>query len=90
LGCVFLQKQDEIGYSYYIKLWTKGVMDEITVYAETKNYNDPEARATLQQDIKKALYETVRIRVNVELVEEDGIPRQEGKAKRLIDAREEK
>ncbi|MHA2061440.1 MAG: phenylacetate--CoA ligase family protein, partial [Candidatus Sifarchaeia archaeon] len=80
----------EIGYNYYIKLWTKGVMDEITVYAETNNYNDPEARIKLQQDINKALYETVRIRVNVELVEEDGIPRQEGKAKRLLDEREEK
>jgi phenylacetate-CoA ligase len=80
----------EIGYNYYIKLWTKGVMDEITVCAETKNFNDPEARAVLQRDITKALYETIRIRVNVELVEEDEIPRQEGKAKRLLDEREEK
>jgi len=80
----------EIGYNYYIKLWTKGVMDEITVCAETNNIKDPQARAALQREITKALYETVRIRVNVELVEEDGIPRQEGKAKRLLDEREEK
>ncbi|WP_287585656.1 phenylacetate--CoA ligase [Candidatus Borrarchaeum sp.] len=80
----------EIGYNYYIKLWTKGVMDEITVYAETNNFNDTHARIALQRDITRALYETVRIRVNVELVEEDGIPRQEGKAKRLLDEREEK
>ena len=65
-------------------------MDEITVCAETNNITDPQARAALQRDITKALYETVRIRVNVELVEEDGIPRQEGKAKRLLDEREEK
>jgi len=80
----------EIGYNYYIRLWTKGVMDEITVYAEANNFNDPEARTALQKKLTKELYETIRIRVNVELVEEDGIPRQEGKAKRVLDERKEK
>ncbi len=65
-------------------------MDEITVYAEAKNFSDHEARTALQQKLTKELYETIRIRVNVDLVEEDGIPRQEGKAKRVIDERKEK
>ena len=55
-----------------------------------KNFSDPKTRSDLQQRLTKELYETIRIRVNVELVEEDGIPRQEGKAKRLIDERKEK
>jgi len=65
-------------------------MDEITVYAEANNFNDPEARTALQKKLTKELYETIRIRVNVELVEEDGIPRQEGKARRVLDERKEK
>ena len=65
-------------------------MDEITVCAEAKNFSDPKTRSDLLQRLTKELYETIRIRVNVELIEEDGISRQEGKAKRLIDERKEK
>ncbi len=79
----------EIGYNYMVKLWTKGVMDEITVLAEVEEetFKDKENRAKLEDSLLRALYDNLLIRVSVEFLKEGGIPRAEGKAKRLLDER---
>lgn len=91
-----IMNHPEIGYNYIIRLWNRGVLDEITVEAEVRN--DAFKNLTTEKEIvkkmeglKKQISEELRnlilLRINVELKPEGAIPRSEGKAKRIFDDR---
>jgi phenylacetate-CoA ligase len=77
---------------YQIILTRKGGLDQITVEVEvtpeafTDKISDLEI---LQKKIGHAIENIINIRVTVKLVEPNSIPRSQGKAKRLIDRRNE-
>jgi len=86
----------EIGYNYKIRLWKKGVLDEITVEAEVKNetfkgiISEAEIvkkMETIKNKIAEELRNLILLRINVELKPEGSIPRAPGKAKRVFDER---
>jgi phenylacetate-CoA ligase len=78
---------------YQIILTRQGGLDQITVEVEvtpeafTDKISDLEI---LQKKIGQAIENIINIRVAVKLVEPNSIPRSQGKAKRLIDKRNEK
>ncbi|MHA1229118.1 MAG: phenylacetate--CoA ligase family protein [Candidatus Helarchaeota archaeon] len=91
-----VMEQKEIGYNYRIRIWKKGVLDEITVEAEVENkyfehcktedeiYNEMER---IKNELSRKLHEVTLLRINVELKPEGSIPRSEGKVKRVFDER---
>ncbi|MHC1592191.1 MAG: phenylacetate--CoA ligase family protein, partial [Candidatus Helarchaeales archaeon] len=92
-----IMKYEEIGYNYLIRVWKKGVLDEVTVEAEVKNEvfkNLPTEDEVIKKmdELKKKIAENLRnvilLRINVDLKPEGSIPRAAGKAKRVVDERE--
>lgn len=89
--------QKEVGYNYIIRIWKKGVLDEVTVEAEVENKYFAHCKTedeTFQEmekvknELKRKLHEVVLMRINVELKPEGSIPRSQGKVKRVFDERE--
>jgi phenylacetate-CoA ligase len=81
----------EVGHNYLIVLDREGYADRLTVRVELT----PEAfqgdlahLKSLQDRIADALREEILVRPRVELVEPGSLPRQEGKAVRVVDERE--
>ena len=81
----------EIAPQYQLILTTKGTLD----HAELRVENVPEfpfdeirRLEKLKKDLQKALKENLQIAVDVKIVEPKTIERAEGKAKRIIDMRE--
>ncbi|MCJ7821907.1 MAG: AMP-binding protein, partial [Armatimonadetes bacterium] len=88
-----LMSMPEVGHNYLIVLDREGYADRLTVRVELT----PEAfqgdlahLKSLQDRIADALREEILVRPRVELVEPGSLPRQEGKAVRVVDEREGK
>ena len=80
-----LLQKPELSPHYQIELNRAGNMDEVTLHVEEKpDANDSQAQASdLQQRIKNLVGISCQIKVH----SSGGLPRSEGKAKRVIDRR---
>ncbi|WP_283153468.1 phenylacetate--CoA ligase PaaK [Guptibacillus hwajinpoensis] len=86
---------EELVPHYQIHLQKKGHLDHVTLHVEVKqefykklemNFNHPMA-VKLVESLGKTLKMKTLISVNIQLKEPHSIPRSEGKAKRVLDAR---
>lgn len=81
----------EIAPQYQLILSTKGTLDHAELRVETVPefpFDEIRRLEKLKKDLQKALKENLQIAVDVKIVEPKTIERAEGKAKRIIDMRE--
>ena len=81
----------EIAPQYQLILTTKGTLDHAELRVETGPefpFDEIRRLEKLKKDLQKALKENLQIAVDVKIVEPKTIERAEGKAKRIIDMRE--
>ena len=81
----------EIAPQYQLILTTKGTLDHAELRVETVPefpFDEIRRLEKLKKDLQKALKENLEIAVDVKIVEPKTIERAEGKAKRIIDMRE--
>lgn len=81
----------EIAPQYQLILTTKGTLDHAELRVETVSefpFDEIRRLEKLKKDLRKALKENLQIAVDVKIVEPKTIERAEGKAKRIIDMRE--
>lgn len=81
----------EIAPQYQLILTTKGTLDHVELRVETVPefpFDEIRRLEKLKKDLQKALKENLQIAVDVKIVEPKTIERAEGKAKRIIDMRE--
>ncbi len=81
----------EIAPQYQLILTTKGTLDHAELRLETVPefpFDEIRRLEKLKKDLQKALKENLQIAVDVKIVEPKTIERAEGKAKRIIDMRE--
>ena len=81
----------EIAPQYQLILTTKGTLDHAELRVETVPevpVDELRRLEKLKKDLQKALKENLQIAVDVKIVEPKTIERAEGKAKRIIDMRE--
>ena len=81
----------EIAPQYQLILTTKGTLDHAELRVETVPefpFDEIRRLEKLKKDLQKALKENLQIAVDVKIVEPKTIERAEGKAKRIIDRRE--
>lgn len=81
----------EIAPQYQLILTTKGTLDHAELRVETVPefpFDEIRRLDKLKKDLQKALKENLQIAVDVKIVEPKTIERAEGKAKRIIDMRE--
>lgn len=81
----------EIARQYQLILTTKGTLDHAELRVETVPefpFDEIRRLEKLKKDLQKALKENLQIAVDVKIVEPKTIERAEGKAKRIIDMRE--
>lgn len=81
----------EIAPQYRLILTTKGTLDHAELRVETVPefpFDEIRRLEKLKKDLQKALKENLQIAVDVKIVEPKTIERAEGKAKRIIDMRE--
>ena len=81
----------EIAPQYQLILTTKGTLDHAELRVETVPefpFDEIRRLEKLKKDLQKALKENLPIAVDVKIVEPKTIERAEGKAKRIIDMRE--
>ena len=82
----------EVSSWYQIELTRKNALDVVTLKAEINpdvNFDEISAIEDLQKRIQGAMKAALSVGIAVKIVEPDSIPRSEGKAKRLVDLREE-
>ena len=79
--------KDERISENWLMIIERNDMDEITVQVEArKKINDEEAKK-IAMDLQQKLRTATTLRMNVEVLQPDSLPRQEGKVKRVIDKR---
>lgn len=81
----------EIAAQYQLILTTKGTLDHAELRVETVPefpFDEVRRLEKLKKDLQKALKENLQIAVDVKIVEPKTIERSKGKAKRIIDLRE--
>lgn len=81
----------EIAPQYQLILTTKGTLDHAELRVETVPefpFDEIRRLEKLKKDLQKALKENLQIAVDVKIVEPKTIERAEGKAKRIVDMRE--
>ena len=81
----------EIAPQYQLILTTKGTLDHAELRVETVPefpFDEIRRLEKLKKDLQKSLKENLQIAVDVKIVEPKTIERAEGKAKRIIDMRE--
>lgn len=81
----------EIAAQYQLILTTKGTLDHAELRVETVPefpFDEVRRLEKLKKDLQKALKENLQIAVDAKIVEPKTIERSEGKAKRIIDLRE--
>ena len=86
-----LMSMPEVGHNYLIVIDRDGYVDRLTVRVELTAetfQGDLAQLRSLQERLTDALREEILVRPRVELVEPGTIPRQEGKAIRVVDERE--
>ena len=86
-----LMSMPEVGHSYLIVIGRDGLVDRLTVRVELTPETfkgDLAHLRDIQDRLTDALREEILVRPRVELVEPGTIPRQEGKAVRVVDERD--
>ena len=86
-----LMSLPQVGRNYVAVIDREGYADRLTVQVELTAeafLGDLEQLQSLRERIANALRQEILVRPRVELVEPGSIPRQEGKAVRVIDKRE--
>ncbi|HUU55168.1 MAG TPA: phenylacetate--CoA ligase, partial [Armatimonadota bacterium] len=86
-----LMSMPEVGHSYLIVIGRDGLVDRLTVRVELTPETfkgDLAHLRDIQDRLTDALREEILVRPRVELVEPGAIPRQEGKAVRVVDERD--
>jgi phenylacetate-CoA ligase len=81
----------EVGQNYQIVLERSDYMDHMRVRVEIKDeyfVEDMRALKGLERKIARSLREEILISPKVELVEHRSLPRNEGKAERVVDMRQ--
>ena len=87
-----LMSLPEVGRNYVIELYREGPIDQIRVKAEVKEeffVEDMRALNALRQKIAHKLRDEILVTPKVDLVEHNTLPKSEGKAKRVVDMRED-
>jgi len=87
-----LMSLPEVGQNYLIELEREGPIDQIRVKVEVKEeffVEDMRALNSLRQKISHKLRDEILVTPKVDLVEHNTLPKSEGKAKRVVDRREE-
>ncbi|CCH48108.1 phenylacetate--CoA ligase family protein [Pseudodesulfovibrio piezophilus] len=85
-----LMSMPEVGQNYLIELVTEGVTDQLKVKVEIKDeyfVEDMRVLQGLQKRIAKNLCNEILLTPRVELCQHDSIPKNEGKAVRVMDSR---
>ncbi|MFP4084087.1 MAG: phenylacetate--CoA ligase family protein [Desulfonatronovibrio sp.] len=80
----------EVGQNYLIELEREGFMDQMRVKVEIRDeffVEDMRKLQSLQKKITALLREEILITARVDLVESDSLPKNEGKAVRVVDKR---
>ncbi len=80
----------EVGQNYLIELEREGYLDQMRVKVEVRDeffVEDMRTLQALQKKISGLLREEILITVKVDLVEHDSLPKNEGKAVRVVDKR---
>jgi phenylacetate-CoA ligase len=70
---------------YQLVVERTGAMDELTVQCEPAGSTDDPAK--LRMHVERVLHDQLGIRVRVEVMEPETLPRSEGKAVRVVDRR---
>lgn len=81
-----------IGSNYQIRIFKKGYLDQIEIDVEVNDSNLLDSVTLLDnlyEEIKSKLHNVLGIRAGIRLVEPKTLERSEGKAKRIIDLRNE-
>ncbi len=81
----------EVGQNYLIVLEREGYMDQMRVMVEIRDeyfVEDMRTLQALQRKITALLREEILITARVDLVEHDSLPKNEGKAVRVVDKRD--
>ena len=87
-----LMSMPEVGENYIIELYKDGPIDQMRVKVEIREEyfrDDMRVLRALQSKIAAALRDEILFSPKVELVENNSIPRSEGKAKRVLDLRDQ-
>lgn len=80
----------EVGQNYLIELEREGFMDQMRIKVEIRDeyfVEDMRILQALQKKITTLLRDEILITVKVDLVEHDSLPKNEGKAVRVVDRR---
>ncbi|SKA77756.1 phenylacetate-CoA ligase [Paucidesulfovibrio gracilis DSM 16080] len=87
-----LMSMPEVGQNYLIELFREGVMDQIRVKVEIREeffVEDMRKLQGLQKRIATRLRDEILVTPRVELVQSESIPKTQGKAKRVVDLRDD-
>ena len=79
--------KDERISENWLMIIERNDMDEITVQVEAKEKVSNEEAKRIAADLQKKLRIATTLNMNVEVLQPDSLPRQEGKVKRVIDKR---
>ena len=82
----------EVGQNYLIVLEREGYLDQMRVKVEVKEeffVEDMRELKALQQRISSRLRDEILITARIDLVEQNSLPKSEGKAQRVLDLRED-
>ncbi len=75
---------------YQLQLKKSGRMDTLDVFVEARPQASSDAdRATLAKQVKGRIKDVIGVSVGVDVVKPDTLPKSEGKAKRLLDLRDQ-
>ena len=81
----------EVGQNYLIVLEREGYLDQMRVKVEVKEeffVEDMRELKALQSRISAKLRDEILITARIDLVEQNSLPKSEGKAQRVLDLRE--
>ncbi len=87
-----LMQIPEVGDHFQVVITRDGTLDEITVRVEMRDdvfTGELSDLQRIQEKVRRALYKELNLRTNVELVEKGTLERSMGKAKRVLDLRNE-
>lgn len=82
-----LLKFSALAPHYQIELYKQGNMDSVSIHVEVAEGNDRSTATAAGEELKALVKSYIGISSSIELHDAGGIPRSEGKAKRVIDRR---
>ncbi len=84
----FICRDKRLAPHYFCEVRREGTMDSLTIVAEAApKYTDEGSKASAAKDLMAAVKSNIGVTSKVEIREPNGVPRSEGKAKRVFDYR---